>query len=414
MPRFIHAADIHLDSPMRGLPSYPGAPTEEVRGATRRALEALVDLAIEEAVDLLVIAGDLYDGDWRDYNTGLFLAAEMTRLREAGIRVVIASGNHDAASQITKHLKLPDNVTRLSTRHPESLRLDDLGLVVHGQGFAERHVAENVTQAYPAPLPDLFNLGVLHTSAGLTGHDEYAPCSRADLLDRGYQYWALGHIHRREVLAEAPWVLFPGNLQGRHIRETGPKGCSLVEVSGEQARVEHRALAVVQWELCGVDGSTCHDGYELLERLRVELERLLDECAAPTLATRVAVRGQSPAAAQLLAEGERWLAEARAAALDVGGGRIWLERLEVEPAAAALPGTEDSPAGAGALEVLERAELDAEGLAELLQAPALQDLLAKLPRELREPLEEATGLEELVPRARALLLARVAAGGEQP
>jgi len=124
MFKFIHAADIHLDSPLRGLARYEGAPVEKIRGATRQALKNLVDLAITEEVDFLLIAGDLYDGDWKDYNSGLFFAAQMTKLREAGIRVFIIAGNHDAGSQISRQLRMPDNVVRLSTKKPQTIVLD--------------------------------------------------------------------------------------------------------------------------------------------------------------------------------------------------------------------------------------------------------------------------------------------------
>lgn len=174
--KFIHAADIHLDSPLVGLQFYEGAPVEEVRGATRRALENLVELAAAEKVDFVLLAGDLYDGDWKDYNTGLFLSHQMSRLREEGIRVFIISGNHDAASQITKHLRMPDNVKTLSVRHPETDRIEKLGLAIHGQGYAVRAVTDDLAGGYPLASPHHFNIGLLHTSLdGREGHESYAP-----------------------------------------------------------------------------------------------------------------------------------------------------------------------------------------------------------------------------------------------
>src|SRR6202011_3159455 len=138
MFKFLHAADIHLDSPLKGLERYEGAPVEQIRKATRRALENLVQLAVMEKVDFVLIAGDLYDGDWKDYNTGLFFLAQMARLRSAEIKVFILSGNHDAANQLTKHLRPPENVRFLSDRKPETVRLDEIGVAIHGQGFAKR------------------------------------------------------------------------------------------------------------------------------------------------------------------------------------------------------------------------------------------------------------------------------------
>ena len=170
--KFIHAADIHLDSPLVGLQLYDGAPVEEIRGATRRALQNLVELASAEQVEFILIAGDLYDGDWKDYNTGLFLSNQMSRLHDEGIRVFIISGNHDAASQITKHLKMPENVKFLSVRNPETVLIENLDLAIHGQGYPTRAVTEDMAGAYPPASPHHFNIGLLHTSLdGREGHE---------------------------------------------------------------------------------------------------------------------------------------------------------------------------------------------------------------------------------------------------
>ena len=200
--KFLHAADVHLDSPLRGLERYDEAPAAEIRGATRRAFENLVELAITEAVGFVLLAGDLYDADWKDYNTGLFFARQMARLQEAGIQVLVIAGNHDAASQITRALRPPPNVHLFSTRAPETVVLDRLGVAVHGQGFATRAVTDDLTRAYPPARSDLFNIGLLHTSLdGRPGHEPYAPCTLEGLRSRGYQYWALGHVHQQEVVS---------------------------------------------------------------------------------------------------------------------------------------------------------------------------------------------------------------------
>jgi DNA repair exonuclease SbcCD nuclease subunit len=187
MLKFLHAADVHLDSPLRGLERYPGAPVEEIRAATRRAFENLVALAVEEEVGFVLLAGDLYDGDWKDYNTGLFFAAQMARLEEAGIRAFLIAGNHDAASQITRVLRPPANVKVFSTKRPETEILEDLGVAIHGQGFAQISVSEDLSAGYPRAVPHLFNIGMLHTSLdGRPGHASYAPCTVDGLRSRGY------------------------------------------------------------------------------------------------------------------------------------------------------------------------------------------------------------------------------------
>jgi DNA repair protein SbcD/Mre11 len=201
MFRFVHTADLHLDSPLRGLSSRQGTPVEELRGASRKALDRLIDLAISERVDFVVIAGDIYDQDWKDYNTGLFFRSRMAKLQAAGIPVYMISGNHDAASIISRKLTLPCNVQSFSSRSAETFVLDSLPVAIHGMSFPNRAVEENLIPRYPAPVAGKFNIGLLHTSlAGAPGHDTYAPCSVEDLVAKGYDYWALGHVHQPAVV----------------------------------------------------------------------------------------------------------------------------------------------------------------------------------------------------------------------
>jgi DNA repair exonuclease SbcCD nuclease subunit len=229
--RFLHAADIHLDSPLTGLSRYEGLPAEEVRSATRAAFDNLIDYGCKELVDFIVIAGDVFDGDWRDMGTGLYFARAMGRLEQAGIPVFLLQGNHDAASVVTRSLPWPANVHRFGARAPQTFRLEHLGVALHGWSFAHQTAPDNLALRYPAAEAGAFNIGVLHTSlSGRPGHARYAPCEIADLKARGYDYWALGHVHTFEQVCDDPAVVFPGNLQGRNIRETGPKGAVLVEV----------------------------------------------------------------------------------------------------------------------------------------------------------------------------------------
>jgi DNA repair protein SbcD/Mre11 len=331
MPRFIHAADLHLDSPLRGLDRYDGAPVEEIRGATRRAVENLVALAIAQSVDFLLIAGDIYDGDWRDYNTGLYFLAQMSRLRDSGVQVFFIRGNHDASSQITRRLNLPDHVREFSTRKPETITLDDLGVAIHGQGFSNRAVDEDLSQEYPAPVPGMLNIGMLHTSAtGREGHDTYAPCTVEGLRSKGYDYWALGHVHTREILSEDPWVVFPGNTQGRHIRETGPKGCTLVTVEDDRIdSVVHHDLDVMRWERCDVDASGASSSADVLDLAASAIRDVVDEADDLPVAIRVTITGASDAHAELAAEPERWTPEIRAQATDLSNESAWIEKVRI-------------------------------------------------------------------------------------
>ena len=169
--KLLHAADIHLDAPLVGLSVYDEAPVQELRSATRRAFDGLIDLALEERADLLLLAGDTFDGDWPHYGTGRHFVRGMLRLQEGGIPVVAIAGNHDAESKLTKTLRLPDNVTMLGSRRPQTWESDELGIAVHGQSYATPAVLEDLSAAYPAALPGMVNVGLLHTSAdGRPGH----------------------------------------------------------------------------------------------------------------------------------------------------------------------------------------------------------------------------------------------------
>jgi DNA repair protein SbcD/Mre11 len=386
MFKFIHAADLHLDSPLLGLARYPGAPAEQLRAATRDALTALVELAIKEGAAFVLIAGDLYDGDWRDYNTGLFFAQQMSLLRNAGIRVYITTGNHDAASQMTRTLRLPENVTLFPTRQPGTEVLEDLRVAVHGQGFPTPAVTADLAAAYPFAVPHLFNIGVLHTSVtGRPGHEPYAPCTLEGLLTKDYQYWALGHVHQREVLHQDPWVVFPGNLQGRHIRETGPKGCVLVTVAeGQVDTVEHVDLDVLRWSLCQVDATGAETAAEVADRAAFSLESEIAGGAGRFLAVRLHISGACRAHEELARRPDHWVNEIRVVASDVGGGSVWLERVILETTG--TTSLEDILAGGGALGSLLRGlqdlSLNDEHLAELTRG--FESLHLKLPHELRE------------------------------
>jgi DNA repair exonuclease SbcCD nuclease subunit len=256
MFKFLHAADIHLDSPLKGLERYEGVPVEQIRHATRRALENLIQLALDERVQFVLIAGDLYDGDWRDYNTGLFFIKQMARLREADIKVVLIKGNHDAANRMTRTLDLPENVTVLKAAKPDSSELEDIGVVVHGQSFGTAAEERDLSKNYPHGRRGLFNIGLLHTClTGADGHEPYAPCTLEGLLSKEYDYWALGHVHKREIRHHNPYVVFPGNLQGRKIKEEGAKGCELVTVldgadaSGPLAPTRGKAVKFLRLKL---------------------------------------------------------------------------------------------------------------------------------------------------------------------
>jgi exonuclease SbcD len=327
MFRFLHAADIHLDSPLKGLEVYQDAPVEQIKSATRRAFDNLVELAIQEEVAFVLLAGDLFDVDWKDYNTGIYFMNRMGRLKEAGIQIFMVSGNHDAASQITRALHLRDNVKLFSHKKPETRFHEELGVAIHGQSYPSKAVSEDLTQNYPQGEKGLFNIGMLHTAlTGRPGHEPYAPCTLDGLKSKGYQYWALGHVHQREEVSREPWIIFPGNIQGRHIRETGPKGCTLVTVDeGEVVGVEHRDTDVLRWVVCRVDLSGCETNEECVDSVRQAFEGELDRAEGRPVAVRLVLEGASPLHVHLHERSLHWMEEFRAIAASLLD--VWLEKV---------------------------------------------------------------------------------------
>ena len=381
--KFLHAADIHLDSPLRGLSRYEGVPAAEVRLATRTALTNLVELAIDEEVAFLVIAGDLYDGDWIDFGTGLTFCAAMGRLAGAGIDVYLLYGNHDAESSITRKLPLPANVHVFGTRKAVSFTHERTGAVLHGWSYRDRDTNDNLAASYPPAVPNCFNVGVLHTAlTGRPPHALYAPCTVQDLVSKGYDYWALGHVHAFEIVADAPFIVYPGNLQGRTIREVGPKGAVLVTVEDDKILVppEHVPLDAVRWSRLELEISDVVAMSALHGRLATELAAIhsTDAHGRP-LMVRIELRGDCALHNDLNLRREYLREEVRGIAIAIAD-TLWVEKVVVAtrpPANAARIDEEASDA----LNALVEAGIGDPALAAALRQE-LAEFLAKTPPDL--------------------------------
>ncbi len=320
MFQFIHAADIHLDSPLRGLVTFECAPVERIRIATREAFRNLVQLAIDEDVAFVLIAGDLWDGDWPDSAPGLFFIQQAARLGRAGIPIFVIKGNHDAENKLTSAIRhWPENVTFFSHKKPHTIKLEKWNVAIHGQSFGQQQVTQDLSEDYPAPVAGAFNIGLLHTCLE-DGTTDYAPACIDRLAAHGYDYWALGHIHQRQDFSRnGVHIEFPGNLQGRSIRETGPKGCSLVTVDDDHTVTSRfEPLDVVRWQ----ELSVVTDDSGLERDVREALEKAVGDSDGRLLAVRLQVIG-SVAAGQALRD--------RLDAVAVEVGDVWLEKILVTP-----------------------------------------------------------------------------------
>jgi DNA repair protein SbcD/Mre11 len=381
--RFVHTADIHLDSPLRSLALKDGALAERIGNASRSALTRTVDLCLAEQVDALVVAGDLYDGEQTSMKTALFLARELARLDEASIPTFIVRGNHDAMSKITAELVLSDSVKVFGGR-AEAVTLESgsgLPVVVHGISFREARAPESLLHRFRPPVEGAVNIGVMHTSlGGSEGHDVYAPCSLAELDASGFRYWALGHIHKRSVHAGRCTAVMPGIPQGRDINEPGTGSVSLVTVGDDASvTVEERAVASARFDRLSVDMTGEMDWTGAVGRIR---QALSDAAIGGDLhqIVRIGIAGATPLAWRLRRELDLFTAEAQHLAERLGGMTVE----KVDTACVSL----ETKAHAAADAVSELARImDADVFGSdsfrALAEEAANDLTKALPPELR-------------------------------
>lgn len=399
--RFVHTADIHLDSPLRSLAMRNAELAELIGGSTRQALVGIVDLCLEERVDALIIAGDLYDGDQTSMKTARFLADQMRRLHEAGIVVFKVRGNHDALSRITQELVLPPSLKLFGGRaETVEFRVGGLDVAIHGLSFAKPHAPESLLPKYGRPRPGAVNVGIMHTSlAGAAGHDPYAPCAVSDLHMWGFSYWALGHVHVRSEQREASAVVMPGMPQGRDIGEAGPKSVSLVTVTDDHAiLIEERPTSIAQFERVPVDLTGVETWPEIIDTIECAIAVVRDATVAPHLVARLVLGGCTNLSWRMQRDRDllRHDVEHRLGS----SGRTWIDKVEVGTTA-----TRGMTPSTGASDPID----DLGGLirGEIMYRREVRESVAELVKEIRDDLppdarrfcgEDQVGFEEFVDR----------------
>ncbi|MCI4677353.1 DNA repair exonuclease [Rhodoblastus acidophilus] len=402
---FLHAADLHLGSPFRGLSLRDEALSRRLAGASREAFVELIDRALEEKIAFAIFAGDIFDGDWRDASIALFFNRQISRLAKADVPIFLLKGNHDADSVVTKSVVPPDLARQFPTGREGTFELPELRVALHGRGFSHRAESENLARALPPPKSGWFNIGVLHTSLdGRPGHTPYAPCTLDDLRAKNYDYWALGHVHAHEVVARDPYVVFPGNLQGRNIRETGPKGAVLVDVADGQVRDLRRLIVDrARFAEIALDAAGHDDAASLLRAVEARAGGEVREAEGRPLALRIRIFGASPLHVQFAADPARWRDEIEAAAQRAHED-VAIERLLFETGAPPSAPRFDREFDFAAL--LDACLAD-PGLREAALA-ALGTIEAKIPAP---GLSLGDDLDALLREARDLALARAEGGG---
>ena len=388
-----------------------------IGNATRRAFANLVELCLNEQVDALLLAGDLYDGEQTSMKTARFLAAQIKRLHEAGIHVFIIRGNHDALSRITKELTFPDSVKVFGGRADiVPMELPGLAVAVHGLSFAQPKAPDSLLPRYRPPLPGMVNIALMHTSLdGAPGHDDYAPCKASELYVAGFDYWALGHIHKRSVLEGRCKVVMPGMPQGRDIGESGPKSVTLVTIADDRSiTIEERRTNVAQFETVPVNLSGIEDWRDMLDQITTDLQRMRETVASEHLVARLQLMGRTPLAWRI--RGDRDLLWNEAVNQASGVGKTWIEKIDIACQA---------PEVSSAAELDPVAELQRLIAQDVMPSAAYQaeiaaiakDLRAQLPPECRHLLgsDEAgftEALNRLVSEGAEDVLARLYGGSE--
>jgi DNA repair exonuclease SbcCD nuclease subunit len=292
---FLHCADLHLDSPFRGIEEVAPAVAAVLRRASFQALDHLVQRALDTGVDFVIFAGDVYDGADRSLRAQLRLRESLERLTRGGVECFLAHGNHDPLPSWQRGLELPEGVHRF-TSEVSSFQVERRGRMVaqiHGISYRRRDETESLLPLFPNRPGPPFAIGVLHANVGgLKGHDNYAPCTLEELRAMGFDYWALGHVHHRQVLERGnPWVVYPGFLQGRSVREPGPGGCYRVEVDRQgTARLYFERLDAVTWVQEQIDTSDIDSTDRLLDLALERREALRRTAVRKTGAERLTLR----------------------------------------------------------------------------------------------------------------------------
>jgi len=298
--KFVHTADLHLDSPFLGLQSVSPHVANKLREATFQTFERIIDLCLDIGAEFLLIAGDIYDSRDRSLRAQLQFRDSLKRLSDSGIPAFVVHGNHDPLNSWSASLDWPAQVHVFgggSVTSAPVIRDGETIAHVYGTSYPTQDVRKNLTPKFKRTEKGPFSIGLLHCNVGEnTGHESYAPCSLEDLRQTGIDYWALGHVHTHQVLSDAaPVVLYPGNPQGRNPRELGPRGCYVVDVDGRgHTGVEFVEVDTVRWFWDSIEIEQLETDEALIAALEETCRRLREDSAGRPTIGRLRITGRGP------------------------------------------------------------------------------------------------------------------------
>lgn len=332
MIRFLHAADLHLDSPFKGMSELPSKQLTYLRESTFRAFQKLIDYAVTERPDFILLVGDLYDGEHRSLRAQQVFVQGMEQLHAAGIPVFLSYGNHDHLKGQWARFALPDNV-HVFEGTVQQKTTNVRGQVVHIYGFSypERQVRDNMSVHYPVATDrEAFHIGMLHGSVdGNEEHAVYAPFTKEQLVEKQYDYWALGHIHMQQQLHEDPLILYPGNLQGRHRNEQGMKGFVDVTLTKQSATFDCIPTSEIVFQRLSISCGAIRHANEWLAICQEVLEQLSEQVGSCIV--QLEMIDLTPESYELFQQASEveWLAAIRET---LSNERfVWVDRLSFEP-----------------------------------------------------------------------------------
>jgi DNA repair protein SbcD/Mre11 len=388
--RFFHVADLHLDSPFTGLKHLPTELFERIHNSTFASFEKVVKEAIARGIDFMILSGDLFDEEDRSIRAQAKLVKQFQILHSHHIPVYVVHGNHDHLGSRRLELDMPDNIHIFHEKTEVKQLTTRTGTLVDLVGFSygTRHIRERRIGEYPKGTAERYTIGILHGSEGSmhSSHETYAPFTINELLDKNYHYWALGHIHQRRILHEEPFIVYPGNIQGRHRKETGVKGCYEVLLGEHQTELTFIPTHDLLWETCDVSLQGIARFGEVFQRIQQAVETINEDSLIEIVLTDAESLPENMM--RKVENGD--LLEALQSDMESHGELKWVHSIRRSPATTVLkerdPFLQDM---ISTLEYLEGEEWE-EVLAELYEHPSIYRFLAPLEDEEKNDLIEET------------------------